>query len=91
MFPLVMMVAYIAGDATFGSAEKRASKRQASDVFQYVGVLYGGCCVFAPGERRMSSHEDSGHGDRIEIVCAEMPYDDLAGVANVGLFNFLGG
>jgi hypothetical protein len=77
-----------AGD---GAIQKSAAVGEACDVLEHIGVFNGLGGGFAPDKGGMAGYENSRNGERVQVVPLESAEDDGAGVADVGLGDFIGG
>jgi len=90
MLALVMVFGNVNRNSGVGRFQQGAAVGEACYVLKDIGVFdgLGGC--FTPDKWGMAGDEDSGNGERIEIVPSEAADDDCAGAANVGFGDFFG-
>src|SRR3954471_22308681 len=71
VFAHVMVLAHVFRQTRRGSAQKYAAEGEPGDVLQNVGVLHGIHGRLAPGERRMSGHQHTGHRKGVQVLAPE--------------------
>ena len=74
-----------------GRTEEGAAEGETGNVLEDVRMLDGIGWGFAPGEGGMASDKNAGDGEGVQVFRLETPDNDRAGIAHVGLVDFLGG
>ena len=98
MLALVVVFRNVRRDFGFGQSrilssgpKQDGAEGETGDVFENVGVLERISYGFAPCKRGVAGDQNSRDGEGVEAFRTEAPDDDSAGVANIGLGDFLGG